>query len=596
MEGPHAPPAADHRLSLDIPRTLLRRLPYWWSQVLFPGRKSKHDRAEPGFRSWLPLALLLLLAALLFLTRLQAPLLEPQEPRYAEIPRQMLAEGRWLVPVLHGQQYLDKPPLLYWATMASYSLFGVNDRAVRVVPGLAGLLTVLLTYLWGRCVAGPRTAFWGSLILCLSARFVYLERMLNFDSLLCLWVTAGLAAAHTALSGTTQLLRWGWWLTAAVCCGLGLLTKGPVALVLVMVPVLAFRALDRRCPRPRLGHAAAFFGVAWLVAGPWYLAVMLREPNYARYFFWQHNVIRFVAPFDHAEPFWFHLPGLLIGMLPWVLLLPGLVLFLSRRTGRAAARRTPALGFFLLAWIWAVFFFSLSGCKRSVYILPALPPLALSLGYYLAQDIPAHPLPGLGGLLPAWHASRLARLATVLVLLSSVGIIALAGVNGLWPPAFAVAAGCLGLGLGAWAWFGKVDSWPVCAATTFAVLFAGLQLLLPAYNRQFALRHELRAHRAALAEGHIPILCYPQRWDSVSFYLPRAEVLVFNRSQRRQLLHELQAHPAALLLVKSGDLLREVLQELPDSLEFVSHQPQGAVTVGLVRTRGVPGAGLYARR
>src|SRR5207302_4405403 len=135
----------------------LRRLRFWWAQVLFPAASpilSPHH-----VHATLPrLTLLLIVSPVLFFSRLGAPLLEPQEPRYAEIPRQMLAEGRFLVPVLHGQAYLDKPPLLYWLVMGSYRLFGVHDWAARLVPGLAGLCTVLATYFWGRRVAGERAA------------------------------------------------------------------------------------------------------------------------------------------------------------------------------------------------------------------------------------------------------------------------------------------------------------------------------------------------------------------------------------------------------------------------------------------------------
>src|SRR5437867_3335274 len=134
-----------------------------------------------------PTLLVVLVAGLLFLARLDAPLLEPQEARYAEIPRQMLAEQSWMTPVLHGQPYLDKPPLLYWLVMLSYSVFGVHDWAARIVPGTAGVLTVLLSYLWGRRIAGERAGLCAAMILCLSARYVYLARMLSFDTLLCLW-------------------------------------------------------------------------------------------------------------------------------------------------------------------------------------------------------------------------------------------------------------------------------------------------------------------------------------------------------------------------------------------------------------------------
>src|SRR5437870_8729213 len=106
---------------------------------------------------------LIVASILLFFTRLDCPLLEPEETRYAEIPRQMLAEGRFSVPVLHGQAYYDKPPLLYWLVMGSYHIFGVHDWAARLVPCLAGFLCVGVTYGWGRCTVGPRTAFVGAM-------------------------------------------------------------------------------------------------------------------------------------------------------------------------------------------------------------------------------------------------------------------------------------------------------------------------------------------------------------------------------------------------------------------------------------------------
>ena len=170
---------------------------------------------------------------------MRAPLLEPQEPRYAEIPRQMLQRRPLSGAGAARQPYLDKPPLLYWLVMGSYAVFGVHDWAARLVPGLAGVLTVLLTYWWGRRVVGERAGLCGALVLCLSAGFVYRQRMLNMDSLLCLWVTAALASAHAAVT-TGRLLRLAWWLLSAAACGLGLLTKGPVALVLIVAPLLFY--------------------------------------------------------------------------------------------------------------------------------------------------------------------------------------------------------------------------------------------------------------------------------------------------------------------------------------------------------------------
>jgi dolichol-phosphate mannosyltransferase len=293
----------------EVPRILGTLLPFWWSRVLFAGpSQAKETRPAGPWALDLGFWTVVLLAALLFFSNLRCPLLEPQEARYAEIPRQMLVEGQFSVPVLHGQPYYDKPPLLYWLVMGSYTLFGVHDWAARLVPCAAAFLTVLVTYLWGRRALGRRAAFAGAIILCLSARFVYLGRMLTMDSLLSLWALVALAAAHVALSGPR--LRWGWWLVSALAGGLGLLTKGPVALALVAVPVLAFQCLDPRAARPSWRPWLAYLAAAVGVALPWYAAAAVDDPSFLNYFVWQHNVLRYVAPFDHEEPFWFYVPGL----------------------------------------------------------------------------------------------------------------------------------------------------------------------------------------------------------------------------------------------------------------------------------------------
>jgi hypothetical protein len=128
-------------------------------------------------------------------------------------------------------------------------------------------------------------------------------------------------------------------------------------------------------------------------------------------------------------------------------------------------------------------------------------------------------------------------------------------------------------------------SWGICAAVTFVVLALGVHHLQPAYNRQYALRDPLRT-RAVLAEkGRLTIACYPQRWDSVNFYQPQADVSVYTRDQRRQLLADLQSRPRTLLLAKSGKTFEELLRDLPDSVEFAVSGRPGLVTAGWVRPR-----------
>jgi dolichol-phosphate mannosyltransferase len=479
------------------------------------------------------LPILLGVALLLFGARLSCPLLEPEETRYAEIPRQMLAQGRVVEPVWHGEPYYHKPPLLYWLVMASYRVLGVSDAAARLVPTAAAVLLVLLTYAWARAAADAWTAFVAALLLCLSARFVYLGRMVVIDGLLALWVTAALAAAHLAV----QRWRWRWWLLAAACCGLGLLTKGPVALALVLPPVTAallFRRLRLSALLPWCGRLPVFVAVAVAVAAPWYGAVALHAPDAAADFFWQHNVRRFTTPFDHVKPFWFYLPLALTGTLPWSLLLLPLAwrLFRGLPLGRSAPGDKPptenrsALYFWLTVCGWCLLFFSLSGCKRHAYLLPALPALALVLGGYLAQRVRPDNVRGLAKL-------------------------------------------------------------GVCAAVTCAVLLAGVQGWLPEYHRKFGLRGQVRRHRALADDPRVAVYCYPHRWDGVSFYLQRDDVRVFAAGEWAALAADLERQPRALVFVKAEHGLAELRAALPPTLEVVPCGRQSAwVAVGLVRPRG----------
>lgn len=404
--------------------------------------------------------LLLAMTAALFYSRLGCELLEPEESRYAEIPRQMLEQGRFVSPVLHGEDYYQKPPLLYWLVMLSYAIFGVHDWAARLVPCTCGVLVVLLAYWWGRRAVDRTTGLIGALILCLSARFVYLGGMVAMDSLLCLCVTAALALAHLAMIEK----RLAWWLLSALACGLGILTKGPVAAALVVVPVGVWMQIDRHRLGFRWNWWIGYLLMSLATALPWYVAAALRAPGAAGDFFWLHNIVRYLTPFDHEKPAWFYVPGLLVGMLPWSLLLILMGRDWIRRlrmpaslcaAGRDGDRVNGASTFFMIAFAWCLLFFSLSGCKRAAYILPAFPLLALTLGTYLVQANP----------LRIWRR---------------------------------------------WAWG---------FACVFAILLFASVMLLPQYHRRFGMRGQVE-EQAGVARD-MPVVCLPKCWDSVSFYLQR---------------------------------------------------------------------------
>ncbi len=367
------------------PTHLLAWLPIVWEQVLFPGAA---PTGEPW--RWRPFATIFFLSGVLLYPCVSFHLFEPDEGRYAQIPREMLTAGEWIVPTLQGEAYLDKPPLFYWLVMLSYSLFGYHDGTARLVPALAMHATVLLSYAFGRRLIGERSAFWGTLLLTVSPIVLGVGRLLTLDGLLTLWITLGLYAAYLAQTGPR--LRPAWWLIAALACGFGGLTKGPVALVLVLVPLLLHRRLIADTVRISWRAWAVFLSIVMIVNLPWYIAVCVQRPEFVRYFLWQHNVQRFVEPFDHVRPVWFYVPIVLYGLLPISFIAWPMGRFLTSTQPDDSMRRCPALGFLLIAGVWCIGFFSLAGSKLPTYILPAFPPLCLALGCVVART--------------NWHRSR----------------------------------------------------------------------------------------------------------------------------------------------------------------------------------------------
>src|SRR5262245_58347073 len=227
---------AEHRNPLAWCRSL-------FTEVLFPGTANTDTHVQR-----LSLLLLLLLpAALLYPTR-GFHLLEPDEGRYAQIPKEMLS-GSWVVPTLQGEPYLDKPPLMYWLVALSYRAFGVTPEAARLVPAICVHLTILAVYFIGRRSIGERAAFWAALLLSVAPGFVSVARLLLLDGLLTLCVTVSVLCGFEAVR--TGTLKPGWWVASAIASGLGFLTKGPISEVLLFVPLWVYGFLARKNLTPR---------------------------------------------------------------------------------------------------------------------------------------------------------------------------------------------------------------------------------------------------------------------------------------------------------------------------------------------------------
>lgn len=345
-------------------------------------------------------ALLFILATITFylygLGRL--PLLGPDEPRYAEVAREMYERGDMVTPTLGGHAWFEKPALLYWMMMAGYKLFGVSEFSARLGPALCGLLTALLIYWLGRRVerAGEDPdekeglGQWAGLACASSLGAIVFSRAASFDIVVTMTVTLSLSCFFVSeLERDDQKRRWqraGFY----VGVGLSLLAKGLVGVVVPFGVVGLYYLTRRRWPG-RGGLFSLLWGVplALAIAATWYAPVIARHGwTFIDQFFIQHHFARFVSnKYHHPQPFYFYLPIMMLLALPWTAFLIGEVWALRKS---AWLKEGPDKMFRLFALSWLIVplvFFSFSRSKLPAYVLPALPGAALLVGARLARYV-----------------------------------------------------------------------------------------------------------------------------------------------------------------------------------------------------------------
>ncbi len=320
-----------------------------------------------------PAALLLVLTGALLLLRVGAlPLLGPDEPRYARVAVEMQRAGEWVTPTLQGRPWLEKPPLYYWLAGGAMRLLGETELGARLPSIAAALVLVGFTALCGARLYGSATGLHSGFVLGTSLLVFAYGRAASMDMLLATTVTLGIGlVALRRHAGAGRLAIPAAW----ICFGLATLAKGPLGLLLPLL-VLGGEwlwARDRRGLRELLAPGGLLLFA--LVAGSWYVPVLLDQGRaFVDVFLWGHNVQRFTSTIHrHPGPFWYYLPVLAGGVFPWTgLLLPTLAGLLPLREPRAR---------FVLLWLLLpLAFFSLAGSKLPGYILPCLPPLALLMG------------------------------------------------------------------------------------------------------------------------------------------------------------------------------------------------------------------------
>jgi len=313
-----------------------------------------------------------------FLGRL--PLIDPDEGRYLEIPREMLERGDFVTPTLNYVKYFEKPPLHYWLNALSLSVFGENEFAARFAGALCGLLTVLVTYQLGRALLGRRTGLYGAILLGSAGGFLVQARI-NFTDMTLTFFLTGAFACFALASRDGERRKGRCYYLMYLCMALAVLAKGLIGVVLPGAVVFLFLLFTRRwgiLREMRLVSGGALF---LLVCAPWFVLVSLRNPEFPQFFFIHEHFQRFLTKVHHRyQPYWFFIPVLAGTLLPWSPFVPAAL----RQGWRERGTRGQTL--FLLLWAGVIFaFFSKSDSKLVPYILPVFPPLAILIGNWFAR-------------------------------------------------------------------------------------------------------------------------------------------------------------------------------------------------------------------
>ncbi|HVR24400.1 MAG TPA: glycosyltransferase family 39 protein [Candidatus Polarisedimenticolia bacterium] len=321
----------------------------------------------------------------------QFGLIGADEPRYAQVAREMLQRHDWITPVLGGRPWLEKPPLYYWQAMVAYRILGVSDWGARLPSAIDATFLVLAVYFFLRRFQ-PGFELDGALITASSAGIMGFARAASMD--------LALAAAFTI----AMLSWWTWHATGKRMylasfyglLALGTLAKGPVAALLAFLVIVAYAAAVRELRLLLKTFWLPGIILFCVVALPWYFAVQARNPEFFREFIVEHNLGRFSKNlYHHTEPFWYYLPVTALALLPWtVFAIAGFARSLGKwwasgkAKGASGSDSEYRLSIFASCWLSVpVIFFSISQSKLAGYILPALPAGALLLADYLRHRL-----------------------------------------------------------------------------------------------------------------------------------------------------------------------------------------------------------------
>jgi 4-amino-4-deoxy-L-arabinose transferase-like glycosyltransferase len=349
--------------------------------ALFRTRLSLEDAAitvdggpENDYATFVKSILLaLLLIALYFFDLGERPFATPDEGRYVEIPREMVATGNWVTPRLNGVKYFEKPPLFYWLQATVQKYVGLNEVTMRLCTVLFALLGLGATYLFCRRYLTRQTSLNATLILGSSVLYFSLSRLIILDMPVSILNTLGMFAFYRGFHASSLVARRLWFYAFALSCALGVLVKGIMCLALMGPVIVAWLTLMGGWAHLRPFYPLSTMLVFVAVAAPWHVMAALENPEFLHKYFVVEHLLRYTTTVHmRYQPFWYFVPVILLGMLPW----QGL-LFTTLAKARQSFKASRLHSFLWLWAAWVLLFFSFSNSKLIPYILPLFPPLSI---------------------------------------------------------------------------------------------------------------------------------------------------------------------------------------------------------------------------
>jgi 4-amino-4-deoxy-L-arabinose transferase-like glycosyltransferase len=340
-------------------------------------------------RDWSKIVLIILLGLILYCYNIGGwDLWNPDEPRYAQVAKEMVESGNWILPHLNGDVYHEKPPLVFWLVTLSFKICGsFSEFAARFPIALLSILILVITYFLGKTLFNPLTGFLSSLILATNIEYFWLSRRLDLDIPITLFILLSLASFYQGYQ-REKGRRW-YYLSFFFLIGLATLAKGPVGFIIPLLTIVIYLALKgelKKLKEMRFGVGSLLFLLtlsAWIIP-----AAFQGGKAYFQEIVFHQTVNRFFDTWAHHQPFYYYFQVFPADFLPWTIFLPAALIW-----GFQGWRKKKEGDYlFPLVWLIVVFtFFSFSSGKRELYILPLYPAAAMITGklwadYFAGQE------------------------------------------------------------------------------------------------------------------------------------------------------------------------------------------------------------------